>query len=55
MQWLGRANYTPKQGNEQYNVMLAPLVVRAQLGTMSTSGTDRMKLSVVNKHSSQSF
>lgn len=43
--------HTPKRGNKQPNAVLAPLVFRAQLGTMSTSGTDRMKLTGVNKTS----
>lgn len=48
---LAVSRHTPKKGNKQLNVMLAPLVLRAQLGTVSTSVTDRMKLNGVNKTS----
>lgn len=39
------------KGNKQLNLVLAPLVLRAQLDTVSTSVTDIMKLSGVNKTS----
>lgn len=45
------SRHTPKKGNKQLTMVLAPLVLRAQLGTVSTSVTDRTKLTGVNKTS----
>lgn len=48
---LAVSRHSPKKGNKLLNMVLVPVVLKAQLGTMSISVADRRKLTGVNKTS----